>query len=384
MPGGRSRPRPWQTRRWMMTVKPSMLAPGSVIGVLGGGQLGRFLAMAAADLGFACHVYCPEPDSPAFALADQHMIAPYEDEAALTRFAEQVDVVTYEFENVPAATVEVLEALVPVLPGRRALETAQDRLAEKRFFSDLGIEVAPFAEVNDAADLERALGEIGAPAILKTRRFGYDGKGQARIGHRDEAGPALESLRGAPAILEQVIDFDFEISVIAARCRSGDFAAYAPGRNIHRNHILDQTFVPADIPAELERRAVEICRTITEALDYAGVIGVEFFVCDGGARLLVNEIAPRVHNSGHWTLDGAPASQFEQHIRAVAGWPLRDPRRHSDAVMTNLIGEDVESWGKWAAEPLTAVHLYGKPEVRAGRKMGHVTRLTPMTPDAGD
>lgn len=366
----------------MMTNRPAMLPPGSVIGILGGGQLGRFLAMAAADLGFSCHIYCPEPGSPAFSVADAHMIAAYDDGDALRRFAAQIDVVTYEFENIPARTVEILEGLVAVLPGKKALETAQDRLIEKQYFSDLAIDVAPFAKVDDLDELKAALGRIGTPAILKTRRFGYDGKGQVRIMQPNEAEQAYGALGGVPAILEQLIPFDFEISVIAARCRSGDFAAYAPGRNEHKNHILHQTQVPAHIPARLERRAIEVSQTITASLDYAGVIGVEFFVCDGGERLLVNEIAPRVHNSGHWTLDGALVSQFEQHIRAVAGWPLRDTRRHSDAVMTNLIGDDAHQWARWASDPLIAVHLYGKPDVRPGRKMGHVTRLNPLDIDA--
>lgn len=355
-----------------------MLAPGATIGILGGGQLGRFLAMAAAELGFACHVYCPDAHSPAFAVAARATQAPYEDEAALKAFAADVDVVTYEFENIPASCVATLKALVPVLPGVAALETAQDRLAEKRYFSRIGIDVAPFAPVDDLPGLRAALDEIGAPAILKTRRFGYDGKGQVRINTVDEVETALAALKGAPAILEQFVAFDFEISVIGARGQDGAFAAYAPGRNVHKNHILHETFVPAGIDQALADKAVDVSRQIAASLDYVGVMGVEFFVCDRGDRLLVNEIAPRVHNSGHWTLDGAAASQFEQHIRAIAGWPLRSPARHSDAVMTNLVGDAFHDWPKWAADAQVAVHLYGKPEVREGRKMGHVTRLMPL------
>lgn len=361
--------------------KPETLPPGSVIGILGGGQLGRFLAMAAADLGFSCHVFCPDPDSPAFSVAQDKTIAAYDDEKALIRFAGQTDVITYEFENIPAQTVAILETVAPVLPGRKALETAQDRLIEKQYFSHIGIEVAPFARVDDLQSLQSAIKKIGLPSILKTRRFGYDGKGQMQIQKPDEAERALMSLNGAPAILEQFIPFDFEISVIAARSLSGDLSVFTPGRNVHKNHILDETRVPAGIPDELKQKALEISRSITDALDYAGVIGIEFFVCDGGHRLLVNEIAPRVHNSGHWTLDGAAVSQFEQHIRAVAGWPLRTPRRHSDCVMKNLVGEEVNQWADMAADPDIAIHLYGKPDVRDGRKMGHVTRLIPLDID---
>jgi 5-(carboxyamino)imidazole ribonucleotide synthase len=354
------------------------LPPGSCIGIIGGGQLGRYLAVAAADLGFASHIFCPDPDSPAFAVSAAFTCAAYDDEAALERFAASTDVITYEFENIPAACVETLSRLGTVLPDRRALETAQDRLTEKNFLTSLDIPVAPFMPVVSLADLDRALAGIGAPAVLKTRRFGYDGKGQIFIRSASESATAWAALKEAPAILEGKIDFDFEISVIIARGRDGRQASFTPGRNHHRNHILDETTIPAGISPELENEALALAARLAEALDYTGVMGVEMFVAGNGKRLLVNEIAPRVHNSGHWTLDGTLVSQFEQHIRAIAGWPLQGTRRHSNAIMKNLIGEDAGNWRKLAAAPDTALHLYGKKESREGRKMGHITRLLPL------
>ena len=362
-----------------MAEAPAPLPPGSTIGILGGGQLGRMLALAGAQLGLRAHIYCPETTSPAGEVSAAATCAAYEDEDALRVFAACVDAVTYEFENVPARTAEVLSALVPVRPGPRALEVAQDRLIEKTFLLDLGIATVDFASVPDLDALTVAVQAIGCPSILKTRRFGYDGKGQTRLDRTADAPAAWEAIGRAPAILEGFVDFDAEVSVIVARGPDGTTAAYDPARNKHANHILALSTVPSGLSAAVENEARAIAASIVTALDYAGVMGVEFFVAPGG-RLLVNEIAPRVHNSGHWTMEACVASQFEQHIRAVAGWPLADPVRHSDAVMENLIGTDADRWRDIAAEPGTALHLYGKNEARPGRKMGHVTRLSPKRP----
>lgn len=355
------------------------LPPNSVIGILGGGQLGRMLALAAARLGLRCHIYAPEADSPAFQVAAAHSCAAYEDRDALDAFAAAVDVVTYEFENVPAETAAILGRLKPLAPGAEALATSQDRFTEKTFLARIGLETAPFAAIEDEAGLERAVPRIGRPAILKTRRFGYDGKGQAAIRAETSLAAAWAQVGARPAILEGFVAFEKEVSVIAARGWDGAIAAYDVPENRHANHILHQSIVPAAIAAETAAEAREIAARITAALDYVGVIGVELFVArgPGGERLIVNEIAPRVHNSGHWTMDACVVSQFEQHVRAVAGWPLGDPARHSDVVMTNLLGEDAEKWQNLAREPHSGLHLYGKADCRAGRKMGHINRLTP-------
>ena len=352
------------------------LGPGATIGILGGGQLGRMLAMAAAKLGMKTHIFAPEADSPAFDVAAARTIADYADERALAAFAKAVDVVTYEFENVPAATAAFLARLRPVLPDARALETAQDRLAEKHFLNHLAIATAPFAAVDDMGALVRAVGAIGRPAILKTRRFGYDGKGQVVVGADMELGAAWRALGARPAILEGFVAFEREISVIAARSAGGEFRAFDVCENVHEHHILAHTSVPARITAATEAAAPALARRICEALDYVGVIAVEMFVRTGGA-LTVNELAPRVHNSGHWTLDGAATSQFEQHIRAICGWPLGDTRRHGAVEMRNVIGDAAADFAGLAAEPGASLHLYGKAEIRAGRKMGHVTRVLP-------
>jgi 5-(carboxyamino)imidazole ribonucleotide synthase len=355
------------------------LPPGSVIGILGGGQLGRMLALAAARLGFRCHIYCPDPDSPAFDVAAGKSVAGYDDAKALAGFARAVDVVTYEFENVPVAAADELAQSVPVRPGPRALELSQDRLSEKTFLADLGIATAAFAAVSDRASLDRAFGAIGLPALLKTRRLGYDGKGQAAIRWADEAGAALAAMRDQPAILEKFVPFAREISVIGVRGLDGRTAAYDAAENVHRDGILATSTVPARIGPHTAAEASRIAERLLDALDYVGVIGVELFVSRDEERLLVNEFAPRVHNSGHWTEDACPVSQFENHIRAIAGWPLGPTTRHADAVMTNLIGGEAENWQKLAAEPRARLHLYGKQEVRAGRKMGHVNRLAPKS-----
>ena len=365
--------------------KGEPVAPGGCIGILGGGQLGRMLATAAAELGLTAHIYCPDEDSPAFDVAAEKTVAAYDDAEALARFADNVDVVTYEFENVPAETVRILADHAPVRPGSVALATAQDRLAEKTFISEQGIETAPFRAVDDIASLTDAISALGTPAILKTRRFGYDGKGQLRIEAGTSPEAALAEIGNAPAILEGFVPFEREISVIVARSVDGAIAAYDPVENVHKNHILDKSFAPAALTPALTAEAIDIASTIVRQLDYVGVMGVELFLLppgrDGGngkGRLLVNEIAPRVHNSGHWTMDACLISQFEQHIRAICGWPLGSAARHSDAVMTNLIGEDAAGWASLAAETDCALHLYGKAEIRPGRKMGHVNRLYPL------
>lgn len=353
------------------------IAPGGTVGVLGGGQLGRMLAAAAAQLGLKAHIYAPEADPPAGDVAATVTRGGWDDRAALTAFAAAVDVVTYEFENVPAETVDILEPLVPVRPGRKALAVAQDRVEEKSFMNAIGVATAPFAPVDDIASLEAALDQIGAPAILKTRRLGYDGKGQARIMARGDAADALAAMAGAPAVLEGFVAFAREISVIAARGADGAVAAYQPGENEHEAGILRRTTVPASSAPAVLKEAKAIAGRILEALDYVGVIGVEFFETEDGA-LLVNEIAPRVHNTGHWTIEACATDQFQQHIKAVCGWPLGDPARHADAVMENLIGDEAHDWARLSADPGAALHLYGKAEARPGRKMGHVTRTTPL------
>jgi len=361
--------------------KPAIIAPGGRIGILGGGQLGRMLALAAAELGLSSHIYCPDTEAPAMDVAASGTRAAYDDAEALARFADSVDVVTYEFENVPAETARILAEHAPVRPGVVALATAQDRIVEKNFLKSHNIATAPFADIPDEAALLKAMRDIGTPSILKTRRFGYDGKGQAKITSAADAVAAYDTIGRAPAILEGFVPFELEISVIVARGLDGTTAAYDPVENIHKNHILDQSLVPARINTELAAEARAIAQHIVADLAYVGVMGVEMFVLPENAaspRLLVNEIAPRVHNSGHWTQDACTVSQFEQHIRAICGWPLGSPERHSDAIMQNLIGDDVNDWAALAAEPGTALHLYGKAEARPGRKMGHLTRLYPF------
>lgn len=355
------------------------IRPGDTVGILGGGQLGRMLSVAAARLGLRSHVFAPE-SGPAFDVATSQTVASYEDDEALSRFAASVAVVTYEFENVPAHTTEFLAARRAVLPNPHALATAQDRLAEKRFLNGLGVATAPFAAVDDAGGLARAVAKLGRPSILKTRRFGYDGKGQALVRESADLTAVFRSLGAQPAILEGMVDFTREISVIAARALDGEFAAYDICENTHEHHILSVTRAPAALDAATAKQAIEIAARIAQALDYVGVIAVEMFHTQtprGGApALVVNEIAPRVHNSGHWTLDGAVTSQFEQHIRAICGWPLGSARAHGPVEMRNLIGRDVEGWRGLLEEKDVCLHLYGKHEARAGRKMGHFTRLS--------
>lgn len=347
------------------------LPTGATIGILGGGQLGRMLAMAAANLGYKAHIFEPGA-APAADVAHAWTQASYDDLDALRTFAEACDVITFEFENIPADALDVISATTPLFPDRRALETSQDRLIEKAFLRDLGLKTAPYAPIS--GDILTVLETTGTPAILKTRRFGYDGKGQARVMELSEAESALATLQGAPAIAEGFVDFSKEISVIAARGQDGSVAAFDPGENIHKDGILDTTTVPAAIAPGLRMDAVLIASQILNALDYVGVLGVELFVTPQG--LVVNEIAPRVHNSGHWTQAGCAVDQFEQHIRAVTGWPLGDGSRHANVTMENLIGDDISRATTLAGEKGVQVHLYGKAETRPGRKMAHINRVT--------
>jgi 5-(carboxyamino)imidazole ribonucleotide synthase len=349
-----------------------VLAPGSVIGILGGGQLGRMLAMAAARLGMIARIYDPDPGAPAGQVAAL-TVGGWDDAAALAGFASGCAVVTYEFENIPPAALDAIEARAPVRPSRRALEISRDRRSEKAFLNGLGLATAPWAEVTDAASLSAALAQVGTPAILKTAKLGYDGKGQARIGGPQDAGAALAAMAGRAAVLEGFVAFTAEVSVIAARGLSGEIACYDPGENVHEGGILRTTTVPAGLRPGQVQDAVLLAGRILRELDYVGVMGVELFVTPKG--LLVNEIAPRVHNSGHWTQAGCAVDQFEQHIRAICGWPLGDGRRHADVVMENLIGDEVGRVADLARAGGVQVHLYGKAEARPGRKMGHVNRV---------
>jgi len=352
------------------------LTPGATIGILGGGQLGRMLAMAAARLGFATIIFDPDISAPAAQTASRHIAAPYTDLEALAQFAKACDVITYEFENIPLEAARHLSGLKPVHPPVAALESSQDRLVEKRFINSLGIATAPFFEINGAQDLQAALASAGGRGIVKTRRMGYDGKGQALVESPAAAAQAWDELGAHPLILEGFVDFALEISVIASRGADGSFRAYEPAMNRHGSGILRMSIVPAPLPGEVMADAVAMAQRIVTALGYVGVIGIEFFVTRDNA-LMVNEIAPRVHNSGHWTEAACAISQFEQHIRAVSGLPLGQTTRHSDCVMENLIGDDVEKVPGILLEGDAVLHLYGKAEARPGRKMGHVTRLFP-------
>lgn len=366
-----------------MTDSTHILAPGATIGILGGGQLGRMLSIAAAQMGLHTHIFAPDGNPPASQVADHTTQAGYDDHAALAAFAQSVDVVTFEFENVPSDTVETLSQYVKTYPGARALAVAQNRSKEKGFLNANGIATAAYETVESLEDLTSALQTIGTPSVLKTQTLGYDGKGQVKMEAPSQAADAWAKIGARPAVLEGFIPFDKEISVIAARGFGGEIAHFDVVENVHKNHILHQTIVPAQCPETLLLQAQEIAATTLGALDYVGVLAVEMFACDinkpDNAKILVNEIAPRVHNSGHWTLDAAPVSQFELHVRAICGWPLGDLRRTHDAVMTNLLGDDISQWRALAAKPLTKLHLYGKAEPKPGRKMGHVTELKPKS-----
>lgn len=356
------------------------LPAGSTIGIIGGGQLGRMLAMAAARLGYRTIVLEPQPDCPAAQVANRQITSAYDDPTALAELAAASAVVSYEFENVPVAAAEALAARVAVHPPARALDVAQDRVSEKTFLNGIGIATADFRPVDTDEELTAALKAFGGSGILKTRRMGYDGKGQRVFRNMETGGFAgtCEAMGNVPLILESFVPFEREISVIAARGLDGAVAAYDPAENVHRHGILHTSTLPANVKAETAEAARAAAAKILSALDYVGVIGVEFFVLSDGS-LLANEIAPRVHNSGHWTEAACVVSQFEQHIRAVAGLPLGSPERHSDCVMENLIGDDVQRVPELLAEPDLMLHLYGKAEARPGRKMGHFTRISRRT-----
>jgi 5-(carboxyamino)imidazole ribonucleotide synthase len=355
--------------------RPS-LAPGATIGILGGGQLGRMTALAAARLGYRCHVFAAEPDSPAAQVCAAATVADFTDRAALADFAGAVDVATFEFENIPAAAVRAVAASTPVLPRPEILEITQDRLREKDFLRSIGVATTGYREIVDLASLRRAIEDLGCPAVLKCVRLGYDGKGQVTLGPQTRLDEAWRGIGGEIGILEAFVDFACEISVILARGGDGDWAAYPPVENRHVNHVLDTTIAPAPIAAETAARATAIARDIAERLDLVGVLAVEMFLTAGG-DILVNELAPRPHNSGHWTIDACVTSQFEQLVRALCGLPFGSVAHHSDAVMQNLLGEAVENWREALADPLAKLHLYGKQGARPGRKMGHVTTLVP-------
>ena len=360
-----------------MKSRNTPVPPGGTIGIVGGGQLGRMLALAAARLGLKTCIYNDAADAPAFQVTQQSLVAPYDDLNMLAAFADACDVVTFEFENLPAHAIAHMAEHVVVRPGAHALAMTQDRLTQKTFVEKLGLKTAPFFEVSSTEQARTAFAKLNGKGILKTRRFGYDGKGQAKVTSAEEAAKAFDSFKGAPALLEGFVDFSYEASVVAAHGADGAFAAYDPPENEHENHILRRSTVPSRLTAAQVDNAKAIAKAIGDALDYVGVFAVELFVGKDG-ELLVNEIAPRVHNSGHWTIEACQCSQFEQHIRAVAGWPLGDPGRHADAVMENIIGAEADAWQ--ALSSSGALHLYGKSESRPGRKMGHVTRLKGKQP----
>jgi 5-(carboxyamino)imidazole ribonucleotide synthase len=352
-----------------------MLKPGATIGILGGGQLGRMLSLAASRLGYKTHIYEPSANPPAADVAHACTTASYDDHTALAAFAAAVDVITYEFENVPTAALDLLEAVRPIRPNRRALAISQERIAEKDFLTGLGLTCAPYRAVNSLTDLEAAIAEIGTPAILKTTRLGYDGKGQARIMAAGDADAAWAAIGGQPAILEGFVNFAHEFSVILCRGQDGSIVDWPVPVNLHKGGILaTSTLPPPALVRAQAAEAVQLARTVAEKLGHIGVLTAEFFACKDGPRF--NEIAPRVHNSGHWTIEGSATSQFENHVRAVVGLPLRPTALMSSRIdMTNLIGDDVADWPRLMADPTAHVHLYGKAEARPGRKMGHVTRL---------
>ncbi len=364
------------------------IEPGGTIGILGGGQLGRLLALAAGKMGYHTHVYCPDEGCPASLVAAAHTCAAYDDESALKAFAAAVDVATFEFENVPAQTALYLTDRVPVHPSWKALEIAQDRVKEKSFFADIGAATAPWRPVDSLEDLEAALQDIDAPAILKTSRLGYDGKGQVRIETPDDAAaawskisdgrPSATSGGGAFCILEGFVKFTAEISVIAARGPAGEVVCFEPVENVHKDHILHTTTAPARISSTTAKTAIGVAERAVKALDLVGIVAVEMFVTSYGG-VLVNEMAPRPHNSGHWSLDACQTDQFTQLTRAICGLPLNDPLRHSNAVMTNLLGDEIYDLDRYYADPSCHVYIYGKAEARPKRKMGHVTQLSAKT-----
>lgn len=351
------------------------LPPGSTLGILGGGQLGRMLAQAAARLGFDVAILEPEADAPAARVAAHAVVGAYDDPEALRALAKLASVVTYEFENVPSQAVELLTGLgVEVAPGAMALAVAQDRVNEKSFLNQAGVATVAFEAADTAEEAVAAVAKLGAPCLMKTRREGYDGKGQTWVEHAADAAAAFEKVGGKPVILEAPADFVRELSIIAARGRDGGLAIYPLAENHHEKGVLRRSVAPAQVKPETAAQAERIAAKVLKALDYVGVIGIELFEMADG-KLLVNEIAPRVHNTGHWTQDGCEVDQFEQHIRAVAGWPLGPTAPHCHVEMLNLLGDEVSAWPKFAAEPETRIHLYGKRAAKPGRKMGHVNRV---------
>ncbi|WP_296598471.1 5-(carboxyamino)imidazole ribonucleotide synthase [Phenylobacterium sp.] len=351
------------------------LPPGSTLGILGGGQLGRMLALAAARLGFDVAVLERDADSPAGRVAAHTIVGAYDDPAALEQLAALAQVVTFEFENVPAASVAKLQALgVEVAPGPEALAVAQDRIAEKQFLNASGAPTVAFSSADSAEEAVAAATEMGCPILMKTRREGYDGKGQRWVEHAPDAAEAFRALGGVPVILEAPADFVRELSIIAARGRDGATAVYPLAENHHEGGILRRSLAPAQVSEDLAFQAEKIAARVLKGLNYVGVVGIELFELKDGT-LLVNEIAPRVHNTGHWTMDGCEVDQFEQHVRAVAGWPLGPTAPHHRVEMLNLLGDEAEGWSKLAHEPETRIHLYGKRDPKPGRKMGHVNKL---------
>ena len=355
------------------------LPPNSIIGILGGGQLGRMTALAAAKLGYQCHIFCPGDNEPAVGVAHYHTQAGVTDTHALENFAKSVDVVTLEWENVPLHALETVAKHVAVYPGVEVLRVAQDRELEKKFARDLGIGTADYTIVASVAELEQAMQSIALPAILKSTRMGYDGKGQVKIIPEMSAQVAWDAMGANVGILESLVDFGCEISVIVAARADGAMATYPAVENIHRNHILAETYAPAGIDAKIAHEAKHAARLLAEKLGVVGLLAVEFFVLRqpnaAGQMVLMNEIAPRPHNSGHWTMDACACSQFEQLVRAVCGLPLGATTPHSHAIMHNLIGDQADKWADWLAQPNASLHMYGKTESREGRKMGHVTVL---------
>ena len=360
-----------------------VIPPGSTIGIFGGGQLGRMTSMAAARLGYRCHIFSPDENSPASQVAANATAAVYDDTSALDAFARQVDVVTVEFEQVPAASLEHLATRVPVRPSASILSVAQDRLKEKDYLKSINVGTAAYFEVRDLATLTRAIEKLGHDCVLKCAAFGYDGKGQVAVNAKTDPAQAFAAMGSERGILEAKIDFSCEVSVIVARDPNGAVTSYCPVENRHVHHILNMTIAPAHLSEDIAAKAESIACHIAEQLQIVGLLAVEMFVMQD-ASVLVNEIAPRPHNSGHWTIDACRTSQFEQLVRAITGLPLGSTERNADAIMQNLIGNDVEGWPALSSDPAIHLHLYGKTDIRPGRKMGHITRLFPIggAPDA--
>ena len=351
----------------------SALLSGSTIGILGGGQLGQMLSMAASRLGFKTHVFEPSANPPASNVSYRFTQAEYDDYDELKKFASNVDVVTYEFENIPTDALDIIERHCEIFPNREALKISQDRLLEKEFINKLGFKTASFYEVSSQEDLMHAIDQIGVPSILKTRRFGYDGKGQLKLESVSQAEDVFKISRTKNLILEGFVNFSREFSVIGSRSKHGQVSCFDPGENVHKEGILRTTTVPANLTVQQKTEAVLITAKILESLNYVGVIGIEFFLEKNS--LVINEFAPRVHNSGHWTQNGCTVDQFEQHIRAITGWSLGNAERHSDIVMENLIGDEIYKSNQLASDGSLALHLYGKADVKPGRKMGHFNRI---------